>query len=215
MAQSISPLAKKKSVAVIGEYKECLGNSSFPEVFTLVPDPIERLSWHSTGAGPAGLTTAKALLDVGLEPHVFEAKRDVGGLWAVTGTLGQVYYNMKSVCWYIILSFRILESRSALTCHPTMRTNISRWSCSFSDLAWKEKHFCDVENLKKHGHGKFIHMRPLELPIEKGGHIIDVCTVLIMIFVCKKRFLSFPRQGMSTFISKIMLPNISPQIGYH
>ena len=42
---------------------------------------------HRTGAGPSGLATAKALLDVGLKPHVFEAKTDIGGLWAIGGTV--------------------------------------------------------------------------------------------------------------------------------
>ncbi|KAI5814419.1 hypothetical protein BZA77DRAFT_99770 [Pyronema omphalodes] len=34
------------------------------------------------GAGPSGLSTAKAMLSVGIVPTVFDARNDVGGLWA-------------------------------------------------------------------------------------------------------------------------------------
>ena len=125
-----------------------------------------------------------------------------------------IIYNMKFMCLADIISFCILEYRSVLTCPPTMRTNTSRWSCSFSDLAWKEKHFCDVENLKKYGHGELTRMSPLAVVHGKGSYII-VMYVLIMIYICKKHFLSVPRQGMSNSTSKIMLPNISLRIRYH
>ncbi|KAF8472827.1 hypothetical protein BDZ91DRAFT_715866 [Kalaharituber pfeilii] len=82
------------------------------------------------GAGPSGLTTAKACIEAGLRPHIFEAKHDVGGLWAVNA---------------------VREQSSNLTCPPNMRTNLSRWTCSFSDFAWREDHIENFEILKQSG----------------------------------------------------------------
>ncbi|RPB27345.1 FAD/NAD(P)-binding domain-containing protein [Terfezia boudieri ATCC MYA-4762] len=80
------------------------------------------------GAGPAGLATAKALLEAGLDVQVFEVRNEVGGLWAVS------------------------EQSSALTCQPKMRVNLSRWTCSFSDLNWKWKHIHNVRKMQDHGY---------------------------------------------------------------
>jgi len=64
------------------------------------------------GAGPSGLTAAKAALEVGLEPTIFEASTTgMGGLWKKSG--GFVWNNM--------------------------RTNLTKWSCSFSDHPWDEE----------------------------------------------------------------------------
>jgi dimethylaniline monooxygenase (N-oxide forming) len=61
------------------------------------------------GAGPAGLVAAKSALECGLEPTVFEKASDIGGLWRPdTG-----------YTW------------------DSMKTNISYYSCMFSDFAWK------------------------------------------------------------------------------
>jgi len=60
------------------------------------------------GAGPSGLTAAKAALECKLEPVVFEKANSVGGLWRpVNGAV-----------W------------------DSMRTNLSYHSCSFSDMPW-------------------------------------------------------------------------------
>ncbi|KAF8428106.1 hypothetical protein EV426DRAFT_326594 [Tirmania nivea] len=94
------------------------------------------------GAGPGGLATAKALLEAGLDVQVFEVRNEVGGLWAVS------------------------EQSSALTCRPKMRTNVSRWTCSFSDLNWKEKHFQNVKEMQDHGYDSlpvFPHARDVHL----------------------------------------------------
>ena len=63
-----------------------------------------------TGAGPSGLASAKAILDVGLVPRVFETSATLGGLWSTESKL----------------------------CRPTMRTNLSKHTDCFSDLAWPE-----------------------------------------------------------------------------
>jgi dimethylaniline monooxygenase (N-oxide forming) len=61
------------------------------------------------GAGPSGLAAAKALLEHGLQPVIFEAASGTGGMWGAPG-------------------------RGAWA--DFARTNISRYSCCFSDLAW-------------------------------------------------------------------------------
>ncbi len=61
------------------------------------------------GAGPSGLAAAKALLEHGLSPVIFEAETSAGGMWEAAG-------------------------RGAWS--DFARTNISRYSCMFSDLAW-------------------------------------------------------------------------------
>jgi dimethylaniline monooxygenase (N-oxide forming) len=61
------------------------------------------------GAGPSGLAAAKALLEHGLQPVVFESSRRLGGMWEGPG-------------------------RGAWS--EFARTNISYHSCCFSDLAW-------------------------------------------------------------------------------
>ncbi len=57
------------------------------------------------GAGPAGLASAKSCLELGLEPTVFEKSKNLGGVWSGTGP-----------AW------------------DGMHTNLSKWSCMFSDF---------------------------------------------------------------------------------
>jgi dimethylaniline monooxygenase (N-oxide forming) len=61
------------------------------------------------GTGPSGLAATKALVEHGLHPVVFEAAPQPFGMWAGPG-------------------------RGAWS--DFARTNISRYSCAFSDLAW-------------------------------------------------------------------------------
>lgn len=63
------------------------------------------------GAGPSGLAMAKAAIEEGMTPVVFEAGASVGGLW-----------------------------RGGTTDHAWegMRTLLSRWSCMFSDYPWPD-----------------------------------------------------------------------------
>jgi dimethylaniline monooxygenase (N-oxide forming) len=62
------------------------------------------------GAGPSGLAAAKSALENGLEPIVFEKSDDIGGVWRLqTGST-----------W------------------NSLRTNLSKFSCMFSDFPWPE-----------------------------------------------------------------------------
>lgn len=62
------------------------------------------------GGGPSGIVAAKTAIECGLEPVVFEKKSQPGGLW---------------------------EQKSGFP-WESMRTNISHYTCMFSDFAWKE-----------------------------------------------------------------------------
>lgn len=62
------------------------------------------------GAGPSGLAACKAALEEGLQPTIFEQGVGVGGVWR--GDSGKVW--------------------------SSLRTNLSKWTCSFSDAPWPE-----------------------------------------------------------------------------
>jgi len=61
------------------------------------------------GGGPSGLAACKAALEEGLQPTVFEQAAGVGGLWRSDGA-GKVW--------------------------NAMRTNLSKFTCAFSDDPW-------------------------------------------------------------------------------
>ncbi|CAN0349691.1 unnamed protein product, partial [Phaeothamnion confervicola] len=61
------------------------------------------------GAGPAGLVAAKCMQDARLLPTVFDRAAKVGGMWNSDASL----------CW------------------GSLRTNLSRHTCQFSDLPWR------------------------------------------------------------------------------
>ncbi|KAG0639155.1 hypothetical protein HOY80DRAFT_1022705 [Tuber brumale] len=63
------------------------------------------------GAGPSGLTTAKSLLANEIHPVIFERRKAVGGLWS--------------------------PAAGSVTLNPGMRTNLSRYSCVFPELAYE------------------------------------------------------------------------------
>jgi dimethylaniline monooxygenase (N-oxide forming) len=62
------------------------------------------------GGGPSGLATAKAALEYGLRPTVFERAEDIGGVW---------------------------RPRSGWA-WPGMSTNLSHYVCAFSDFPWPQ-----------------------------------------------------------------------------
>ncbi|OAL06461.1 hypothetical protein IQ06DRAFT_339 [Phaeosphaeriaceae sp. SRC1lsM3a] len=75
------------------------------------------------GAGPAGLVAAKTLLHKGgYTVTVFEAADRVGGMW------------------------RAQPGEHGDKCSPEMRTNLSRFTVAFSDLAWSSVDLSTPEN---------------------------------------------------------------------
>ncbi|KAH8146434.1 uncharacterized protein LAJ45_09627 [Morchella importuna] len=66
------------------------------------------------GAGPSGLSTARSMLARNITPTLFEAKPTIGGLWSSSSAAD------------------IIALDQGLT------LNHSRYTCSFSDLAWPE-----------------------------------------------------------------------------
>ena len=67
------------------------------------------------GAGPAGLVTARTLSQTGKKRSItiFESAKRVGGMW------------------------RARKDEDGEKCSPNMRTNLSRFTVAFSDLAWQ------------------------------------------------------------------------------
>jgi hypothetical protein len=74
--------------------------------------PMEQQSVCVVGAGPAGLVAAKTLKQYGFAVTVYEAADRVGGMW------------------------RDRHDGFGDKCSPEMRTNLSRYTVAFSDLAW-------------------------------------------------------------------------------
>ena len=60
------------------------------------------------GAGPSGIIAAKTAKKLGLEPIIFEAKDEIGGVWSLKNNM----------IW------------------NSLRTNLSKYSCMFSDFPW-------------------------------------------------------------------------------
>ena len=62
------------------------------------------------GAGPSGLAAAKYALQAGIKPIILEQRSDIGGVWNPTD----------GYTW------------------STMTTNLSKYTCRFSDFPWPE-----------------------------------------------------------------------------
>lgn len=84
---------------------------------------IPRALTSRTGAGPSGLVTAKTLLHNfphgTFSPIIFDSQNQVGGLWPSRPQ------SAKQV------------DGPPITLDPRMRTNLSRFTVAFSDLAWE------------------------------------------------------------------------------
>ncbi|OXV12061.1 hypothetical protein Egran_00176, partial [Elaphomyces granulatus] len=80
------------------------------------------------GAGPSGIVTAKTLLHNypkgTFEPIIFEKKCVIGGLWPIRGDDPENHNDTST-------------TRKAGFISPQMRTNLSRFTVSFSDLSWE------------------------------------------------------------------------------
>ncbi|KAL6231418.1 hypothetical protein BDW75DRAFT_220330 [Aspergillus navahoensis] len=93
------------------------------------------------GAGPSGLVTAKTLLQNfpprTFSPVIFEEKSRIGGLWAADYPLApRVLWPSPHLLHDTIFHGRE-QDRGRATVNPWMRTNLSRFSVAFSDLAWE------------------------------------------------------------------------------
>jgi hypothetical protein len=73
------------------------------------------------GAGVSGVTSAKAMLEQGFQPTLFDSKPHIGGLWSDPPSSP---------------SHPFLIPRA-------MRTNLSKFTCAFSDFSWKDASFSD------------------------------------------------------------------------
>ncbi|KAL4978319.1 hypothetical protein BDW66DRAFT_158137 [Aspergillus desertorum] len=93
------------------------------------------------GAGPSGLVTAKTLLQDfppgTFSPVIFDEKSRIGGLWAVD------YPSTPRMPWPVphlphdSTLHGSERNRGRAIVDPWMRTNLSRFSVAFSDLAWE------------------------------------------------------------------------------
>ncbi|KAL7560471.1 hypothetical protein ACA910_020513 [Epithemia clementina (nom. ined.)] len=72
------------------------------------------------GAGAAGLVTARHLLRCGLRPTILEAAPDLGGLWSS-------------------------PNRPNKKTWKSLRTNLSRYTCCFSEHPWSNNHMDNLE----------------------------------------------------------------------
>jgi cation diffusion facilitator CzcD-associated flavoprotein CzcO len=69
------------------------------------------------GAGTSGLVAARQLISAGLRPTIFEIAKNVGGAWTPSTTIRQ---HPASKMW------------------NGMHTNLSKYTCRFSDWPWPD-----------------------------------------------------------------------------
>jgi len=111
------------------------------------------------GAGPSGIVAAKECLADGLKPTVYEKEGDIGGLW-----------NPKTGATW-----------------RGMQTNLSRFSCSFSDFPWPSsspefptqqqfyEYFCDyITHFSLQGYFQF---NTKIIKIKRGQNSWDVTSI--------------------------------------
>ncbi|KAF7170364.1 hypothetical protein CNMCM5623_002787 [Aspergillus felis] len=84
------------------------------------------------GAGPSGLVTAKTLLhhfpQGTFTPSIFEKSHEIGGLWPI-------HHNRRGSNSGHARASK--DHGAGGPVNPSMRTNLSRFTVSFSDLAWE------------------------------------------------------------------------------
>lgn len=99
------------------------------------------------GAGPSGLVSAKYALEYGLKPIVLEKNSDIGGIWQPT----------TGIVW------------------DSMHTNLSHFSCMFTDLPWEElaDDFPLQNKMYAYLH-KYADKFSLKSYIQFNSHVIDI-----------------------------------------
>jgi thioredoxin reductase len=96
------------------------------------------------GAGTAGLAAARHLINAGLRPTIFEAAKTTGGAWTSSSSS--------------TLSKGSTNDDSQSINHPArkmwngMHTNLSKYTCTFSDWPWPEEAstFPSVEEMNRY-----------------------------------------------------------------
>lgn len=98
---------------------------------------ISKKCGNKPGAGPSGLVTAKTLLhdypSGTFAPVVFEQQHNVGGLWPSSPTVPTDNNEHNSTP----VSENGQNGSTVGPLNPFMRTNLSRFTVAFSDLAWE------------------------------------------------------------------------------
>lgn len=89
---------------------DAVNNSAEFGVINTADAGLTRLKVAIIGGGPSGIVSAKSAIECGLEPTIFEKASTIGGIWRKSG--GSMWDNMQ--------------------------TNVSRYTCMFSDFDWPE-----------------------------------------------------------------------------
>ncbi|CAI5953248.1 unnamed protein product [Closterium sp. NIES-64] len=103
-----------------------------PVTMAALPRGLKRVA--VIGAGPAGLASAKYLLEAGLQPTLFEKAGSIGGLWrqGIPSEGGEAIEEESCS------KPAARASDGAPACWAGMMTNLSRFTCSFSDHPWAD-----------------------------------------------------------------------------
>lgn len=78
------------------------------------------------GSGPAGLASARFLVQAGIIPKIFDSSDCVGGLWKPPSR------DTNNVNEQVDISNQLGASK----CWKSLHTNLSKYTCSFSDFPW-------------------------------------------------------------------------------
>ncbi|CAI6007029.1 unnamed protein product [Closterium sp. NIES-64] len=103
-----------------------------PVAMAALPIGLKRVA--VIGGGPAGLASAKYLLEAGLQPTLFEKAASIGGLWrqGIPSDSGEAVEEESCS------KPAARASDGAPACWAGMMTNLSRVTCSFSDHPWAD-----------------------------------------------------------------------------
>lgn len=102
----------------------CTRATAAPTIATRNTAPRAQPTVAILGGGPSGLAAAKAALEEGLLPTVFEQASSIGGVWRQADSQDHI----------------LEETPHGISAHGhtwhSMRTNLSKFTCCFSDFPW-------------------------------------------------------------------------------